>query len=345
MMQPISVMASGMVTGVGLTSATACAAIRCGITNFTETRFRDQGGEWLIGSAVPLEEPFRGRTKLIRLLIPALRECLTELRGVPLARIPLLLGVAEEGRPGRLEHLDASLLRDVQAELRVRFHESSQVLPRGRIAGVLALQQAGRLIQEGRVPGVLIAGVDTLLVSATLAAFEQKGRLLTSKNSDGFIPGEAGAAVLVAPPGKTAGSDVSCRGIGFAQENAPVGSDEPLRADGLVAAIRAALADARQSMADVDYRLSDVSGEQYGFKEASLALGRLLRTRKPTFELWHPSDCIGEVGAAIVPCVLAVARTAARKGYAPGSNVLCQFGNDGGERAAAVVGYGGKDGA
>ncbi|MGE8312640.1 MAG: hypothetical protein ACN6QR_24145, partial [Pseudomonas protegens] len=89
----------------------------------------------------------------------------------------------------------------------------------------------------------------------------------------------------------------------------------------------------------MDYRLTDISGEQYYFKEASLALSRTLRVRKEFFHLWHPADCIGEVGAAIGPTMLAVALAASRKGYGDGPNILCHLGNDAGQRAAALLSY------
>ena len=68
-----------------------------------------------------------------------------------------------------------------------------------------------------------------------------------------------------------------------------------------------------------------------------MALTRVVRKVKPRFDLWHPGDCIGEVGSAIGACVLAVALAATRKGYAPGRCILCHFGNDEGERAALVL--------
>ena len=59
--------------------------------------------------------------------------------------------------------------------------------------------------------------------------------------------------------------------------------------------------------------------------------------RKEEFDIWHPADCIGEVGAAALPCMLGVALFAARKAYAPGANILCHLGNDDGKRAALVL--------
>lgn len=336
-MEPVAILASGMVTGVGLNAPASCAAIRCGITNFAETRFMDKGGEWIIGCSVPLAEPWRGQAKLLRLVVPAIQECLASVRNTAVNEIPLLLCLAEPTRPGRLDGLDTTMIGEIEAALGVRFHPRSGTVEQGKVGGLIAMKEARRLFAEEGIGHCLIAGVDSLLVASTLASYEEKNRIQTSKNSDGFIPGEAGAAVLVGPAREISETAMACLGIGFGQEPATVESEEPLKADGLVAAIRGALSDAGRTMADMDYRITDLSGEQYGFKEASLALSRTLRTRKERFDLWHPADCIGEVGAAIIPCMLGVLQAATRKNYAPGKYALCHAANDDGERACMVV--------
>jgi 3-oxoacyl-[acyl-carrier-protein] synthase I len=336
-MQPLSVLASGMVTAVGLNAPSTCAAIRCAIDNFSETRFMDNGGEWIIGSQVPLEQPWRGLPKLVHMAVPAIRECLACVGDVKPEMIALLLCVAEKERPGRLAGLDDQLFHDIEAELGVHFHPRSGVIARGRVAGALALAEARRFIYEERLPFCLIAGADSFLVAATLAEYETNDRLLTSKNSNGFIPGEAGTAVLIGPPGRTKEPELLCLGLGAGQEKATIDSEEPFRADGLVQAFHAAFADAARTFADVDYRITDSNGEQYWFKEAALAVTRTLRERKELFEIWHPADCIGETGAAAAPCVLGIAVTAARKRYAPGRGALCHFSADDGQRLALVL--------
>jgi 3-oxoacyl-[acyl-carrier-protein] synthase-1 len=346
-MEPLSILASGMVTGVGLNASATCAAIRCGLNRFVETRFMDKGGEWILGSPVPLDEPWRGRAKLVRLVVPVIQECLAFARDrdASLESIPLLLSVAEEHRPGRLAGLDDRLLDEMQTEFQARFHAKSAVIPRGRVGGVVAVRLARTLIYQEHLPLCLIAGVDSLLVTPTLVAFEERERLLTSKNSDGFIPGEAGTAVLLGPAGSASGPEMLCLGIGFGKEEATVDSGEPLRANGLVKALHDALSESGRTMDDMDYRITDLSGEQYGFKEASLAISRTVRKLKSDFDIWHPADCVGEIGAAIVPCVLGIALAAARKGYAPGKGILCHFGNDDGERAAIILHHSGDGGA
>jgi 3-oxoacyl-[acyl-carrier-protein] synthase-1 len=108
----------------------------------------------------------------------------------------------------------------------------------------------------------------------------------------------------------------------------------------LAEAISSALVDGGSSMAEVDFRIADIAGEQYYFKEASLALSRTLRTRKESFDLWHPAECVGETGAAIGPLMLAVVDAACRKAYAPGPTVLCHAANDAGERMAVLARFG-----
>lgn len=300
----------------------------------------DSGGEWILGCEVPLEQPWRGRTKLVKMLSLALQECLDSGPRLDPASTPLILGVAEPTRPGRIDGLDDALMPEVEAELGVRFHRSSTVIAGGRVSAVQGLGRARDQLTAREVDKVIVAGVDGLLTASALAALEARDRLLTSQNSDGFIPGEAAAAAVVELARPSQDPQLLCVGLGFGTEPASVeAEDRPLRADGLVQAIRGALAEVGATLAATDFRITDVSGEQYAFKEAALALSRILRERKEEYDIWHPADCIGELGAAIGPAVLGVTHAATAKAYAPGNNVLAHFGNDDGRRAAAILTY------
>ena len=152
------------------------------------------------------------------------------------------------------------------------------------------------------------------------------------------MPGEGAGALLVELAQGKAG-ELVCSGIGFSREAAHIDSDEPLRADGLAHALRAALADAGRAMHDFDYRITDLSGEQYYFKEAALALGRTLRQRKESFDLWHPGECTGETGAVAGISVIALAQAACRTAFSPSPNILAHLGNDAGQRAVMTLQY------
>ncbi|HMO37013.1 MAG TPA: hypothetical protein PKA06_13310, partial [Gemmatales bacterium] len=119
-------------------------------------------------------------------------------------------------------------------------------------------------------------------------------------------------------------------------------SDRPLRADGLVQAYRALKQDGGVTLDDTDYRYTDCNGEQYFFKEDRLAFNRVVRQLKDRHDHLHPADSVGEIGAAVGPCILGLALTAAQKHYAPGPGVLCHFSSEDGTRAAMILRYGEK---
>jgi 3-oxoacyl-[acyl-carrier-protein] synthase-1 len=331
----IAIQGIGLVTSVGLSAPAACAAIRAKLTNPSETRFIDSAGEWIMAHQVQLEEPWRGLTKLVRMAEMAIEECLGDVPRNQWSGIPLLLCVAERERPGRLEGLDDRLFLDLQQALDIRFSTDSAIVAHGRVGTAVALMQARRLIHERNVPCVLIAATDSLLSWPTLSHYERNDRLLTARNSNGFMPGEGAGALLVGKPG--VGPELLCTGIGFGVERAHIESEDPLRADGLTAAIKGALSDASCELHDLDYRIADVSGEQYYFKEAALAVSRTLRRRKAEFDIWHPAECMGETGGTIGMALVALADAAGRKGFAKGPRVLIHMATDAGRRGSAVL--------
>ncbi|MCP4408417.1 MAG: hypothetical protein GY807_11765 [Gammaproteobacteria bacterium] len=336
---PLAITGTGMVTGVGLNAPASCAAIRCAIDNFQETRFMDSGGEWMMGCEISLEQPWRGKTKLIKLAAAAIGECLRNDQRIDPQATPLMLCLAEQTRSGRVLQDDNQFFLDLQNELKLEFHPKSRIIAMGHVSMAVALRHARDLFAQQRVKHVLIAATDSFLIGPTLAAYEEKERLLSSNNSNGFIPGEAGAAIVVEPVYRNEQPQLICLGLGFGLEKAHVDSEQPLRADGLVAAIKESLADAGCDMGDLDFRITDISGEQYHFKEASLALSRILRKRKQEFDLWHPADSIGEVGAAMGPAMIAILKAANEKHYSKGDRMLAHLGNDDGKRSAMVFAW------
>lgn len=335
---PIAILQTGLVTSVGLSAPAACAAIRAKISNPTETRFTDGKGAWIIAHEVPLEQPWRGRARLARMAAMAIEECLEAVPREEWSAIPLLLCLAESERPGRLDGLEDQLLGQIQFELGADLGAQSRVVPEGRVSVGTALSFARDLLAFDDIRYVVIAAVDSLITGPTLRAYAQDSRLLSRSNPHGFMPGEGAGAVLLAVRSPEPAA-LWVRGLGFAREAATMPSGEPLRADGLVAAIRQSLAEAGCGFHDLDFRITDLSGEQYYFKEAALAVARMLRCRKEQFDIWHPAECIGETGALAGLAALVVAEATCRKGYGPGPRILCHTANDAGERAAVIVHY------
>ena len=269
----------------------------------------------------------------------AIEEALQDLPREQWAGLPLMLCVAETERPGRMAGLDDELFLQLQCELGVSFAKASAVVPQGRVGVAVALMQARKLFIQGDHQRALIAATDSLLSWPTLSHYDHDDRLLTARNSNGFMPGEGAGALLVGAPSGEAG-ELVCTGIGFTRESAHISSDDPHRADGLSQAVKLALADAGTRQHDIDFRITDVAGELYYFKEASLALSRTRPYRGEVPALWHPAESTGEIGATAGCSCLALGAAAAQKAYAPGTHTLLHFANDAGQRAAVIASIG-----
>lgn len=340
----LCIVATGMVTGVGLSAAATSAAVRAAIDNFQESRFRDARGQWLLACPVSMPEPCGGERKLCKMVARAIVECLDGIDAITLRSTPLLLCLADPGRPGRIIAHDAAFLAAVAQETGMTLHAQSAVIAEGHVSAARALQRARALLRAPAIPQVLVAACDSLLVGAALRDCERRERLMTSENPDGIIAGEAAAALLVQRMTEQRAGQLACRGLGFALEPAHVGSEQPLRADGLVAAIREALRDAQCGEGILAFKIIDAAGDSYAFKETALAFGRIDRTKRTEFDVWHPADCIGEVGAPIGLIMLAVLKAACEKGYARGDHVLLHLGNDDGRRAAMICSWNWQEG-
>lgn len=333
--------APGLVCSVGLDADSAAAAMRAGIAQFEETGYLDNDGQPIIGAAVPgLDRTLTRGERLIQLLTLAITECLGKLP--PVARpqqIPIIVCLSERNRPGGAADLARNIVGRIEHALGVSFHSGrSGAVAMGHTAAFRALRVARKLLDDDEIPACLVCGVDSYINAASLDWLERSERLKTEDESDGVIPGEAAAACLVTAsrPGAP-GQAVRIKGLGFATEAATVLSTEVLHGDGLADAARKALADARMNMREIDFRVSDVTGESYGFREQILATARLMRVVKQEFPIWHAADSVGDTGAAAGLCQLIMSASGFSQGYAPGTRALCCTSAVGGARAAAIV--------
>lgn len=335
---PLHIAAAGLVTAVGLDAASACAAMRGRLDGFAETRFMGGDGNWLIGAPVPLPRNWIGMRRLAHLAAGALSDVMQG-AGDAAAGTPLLLCLAEEGRPGRPIPDPAAFARLLAEILALPAAPSVHVIAHGRPSGFVVLQRARRMIAGGAAQ-VIILGVDSYLTARSIAHYLDHARLLAPGIADGFVPGEAAAAVLC----RAGDGPLRLTGLGLAREVAHAhntlgedGAPLPLRGDGMTEAYRQALTEANVDLAHVEYRISDLIGEQYFFKQAALASLRLERGRTPFQDLWSPAESLGNIGAAVVPAMLAMALAASRKAYAPGSPVLIEGSGDDGACGACVL--------
>lgn len=335
----LAMVSAGLCCPVGVGLSAAAAAVHAGISQLRELPYKDNLGQPIIGAALlalPLEISYAER--LTELLCTAVLDAMERASGDRIwEKVPLLVGLAQREQLGhQAVRLEQHLLAHVSMKLDVQFHPTlSKVSFTGHLAGVDLLIQASDLIQSRAVPECLVCAVDSHMRAPRLLSLERSRRLRRRGESDGVLPGEGAAAMIIARPRHAEGTLVT--GIGFGQETATVLNEEPFVGRGLADATRAALAQARREMKDLDFRMCDVSGESYAFKEQVLLTSRLLRTPRPTVPLLHPAEAFGDVGAASGLVQLALVDEWFTQGMAPGGKGLCTLSCEYGRRGAMVV--------
>jgi 3-oxoacyl-[acyl-carrier-protein] synthase-1 len=326
----------GIVSSVGYSAQPTCAALRAGISRFTELKdIVNRHGEIIVVSKIEEFEPLTDRAKEI-----AMACCQEAISQIP---TPSLSGRNssfsllrnEEGRPGG-PFLFERDLKDIAAELGFS-SVSVETYPYGNAAGMKAIADGQRRLEEDPTSLQIILGFDSLLQIETLTHFEKANRLKGASCARGLIPGEACACVILESPAaiKRGTNRTYCalEGVYSAYENAPVGSDEPCLGKGLTNAIFGALEIASWSPTTVGQVYCDLNGEGYRAHEWMLSLCRTLSDPFIT----HPADCIGDIGAAFCPLLVAWAAIAFERGYAQSDKALIFCSSDGGLRGSICL--------
>ena len=323
------VRAIGMTCPTGLSWRAACAAMRAGISRRGELPWRDNDGQPIVGSRLDRLDHLLS-PRWLQLLAWSLAEALAPIDRAHRGDLPVLLVIPQEER--------ALALRSAFDDLWDALGLSSpriQVSPGGPEAGLRALAVAREALAHQ--PQCLVGAADSLIGARPLLRLSEQRRLLAPENPDGVIPGEASAALLVSRD--DAGSRARVLGLGVGQEPGLPDNDVPLRAEGICAAARGALAEAEVSMADMAIRVSDAAGDSYAFKEQALMLSRLLRTPRERLDLLLPANTLGDVGAAagLAGLVLAIGSLGRRAEATDNDTGIVFAGSRDGARSAVVV--------
>ena len=220
----------------------------------------------------------------------------------------------------------------------------------GHTAVFELLEVAERLVEERQATSVILLAVDSYLTSDRLAALDGAWRLRSERNVDGFIPGEAAAALFLEPRAavrRRGAREAAVLGaVGRADEASAslVTSELQSSGRGLGQAIDRALAEpagpgagANAGAGPCPWVLCDLNGESYRSYEWGLAMARVPERLGSVGRLVHPADCLGDVGAASGAVLLGLAAAGFTRGYAPAGEALLWTASDGPARAALRV--------
>jgi 3-oxoacyl-[acyl-carrier-protein] synthase-1 len=316
---------TGMVTAVGIGSAQTASSVRAGISRYQESavynkRFEPMTLALLPDAALPplhddlAQLPgFTSRQmRMLRLADGALKEVLKD---VNLQQPPPLLLAGPEPFADRPAALTPAFVQQLMTQTGVKLDAAqSAVFPAGRAGGLLALRAALALLAQGKHDYALVGGVDSYLDLYLLATLDQADRVLAPGVMDGFCPGEGAGFVLLCSErvskSHTPLARVHAPGIGA--EPGHRYSKEPYRGDGLATAVNEAVADCQQPLQTV---LCSLNGENFGVKEWGVAFLRNKAAFAEPFEMLHPADCCGDLGAAFAPVLIGLAAIGMHKQY------------------------------
>jgi 3-oxoacyl-[acyl-carrier-protein] synthase-1 len=345
LLAPASIVGVGAQTPVGRTAPYAAAAVRARIScaeehpHLVDLRYEPMvvaQARWLHDE----HDETDCAERMWALAEPALREALEPLEQLPPRPLRLSVVLAlPEPRPGlpadRLAWLAQRLREELAGAVPV------EVVTAGHAAGLRSLELACRHLAEHRADACLVGGIDSSLCPETLNWLEAEGKLFTSRNPRGAIPGEAAAFCLVMTSdqiervGLPSLAEVAV--VATAEEPAPLGSRDPCIGEGLSQAFQSVLAKLSPEV-QVDHVLCDLNGEPYRADELAFTLARTSERFVRPGAFRTPVDCWGDVGAASGVLLLMLAASAFQRGYAPGPLTLVSTSSGAHPlRAAAVL--------
>lgn len=335
----------GATTAVGRGAWETAAAVRAGISGFTQHPFMiDTAGEPMRAAIAPwLDIGLQGIDRFEALLFPAVEEALSVLPGPPPSGSRWALALAlPSARPG----LAPDLARELMARLTRRhkpLFSGAAVFEAGHAAGLLGVHAAFTKLSQGTLDACVVAGVDSWLEPETLEWLEQNDQLHSAgplNNAWGFIPGEAGAALLLVSESAAGRMGLLplgvVLGVGKAHEPKRIKTETVCIGEGLTEAFRAALATlpAGSKVSDI---YCDMNGEPYRADEFGFTALRTKEHFESASDFVAPADCWGDVSAAGGLLHMMLACAAAHKGYAKGPLAFAWASAEMGERAAALV--------
>ncbi len=326
-MRALAIEAMGAVTAVGDNLPLSVASIYTNARHFRTLPAVGPDGRPIIGGPAAIGDDVRGIDRLRVLALMALQECLADrFSQPPLPAVICAPSLEPFGRDGRwlLQRLldDADLAIDP---------DGSQVFTTGRGALPDALALVEQRLASGEWPACFLVGVDSLVAPSRLAREVAAGRVAGPGNAAGFIPGEAGAA-LVLSLRADAGSAAIIAGVGRCDGGVAFNTAAAV----LAAAAEQALARAGVAASSLSAICHDGAGDWRQLEEMSVADARPPLSDAAQAQRLIPSISLGDVGAAAGVLSLAIAGLLLAKGVVQWP-VLTMFSTDGASRAAAVL--------
>lgn len=344
--EPQSVVVTGIGTRcpVGNDAVQSAASVRAGISGFAPWPYFGvtfgEDGALVAAATVPDLRDGPWTDKALELVEPALAEALAGRENPDPQRTALFVATPYAKRPGVAEAGFKVFVDDAHMQWqKSAAFGAVEIITADHAAGLVGMARAVEALQKLERDRCVVAGVDSLLEPTFLHSLWAERRLKTPDGRSGLVPGEAAAVVVLERADDAARGQVPVLArIGslvLDREPSALRPAEALRAEGLSRAVQGALAVVDPQT--IHRIIVDLTGERWRFLEWGLVETRCLGKLPQDWQLWHPAEYLGDIGAAsAVAGVVLAARAFARRYGGPGGILICAS-STGGERGAMTL--------
>lgn len=338
----IYVCSIGARTPLGFNAAASAAAVRGSISAIGEhSFFVDKMGEPMsLASDAGFDSDIEITLRMEQMLVSAIAEALGDKFATSgVARMQCWIGLPEPrpGLPKEIGRIISLAVSDVFGLTPSIVH----VFQCGHASGLMAIHLAAQKISAGEIDMCLVACVDSYHDPDTLEWLDTSGLLMSSSNRNGFPPGEAAVACLLANRSAVNrhGLEVlaNIKAACIALEPNTIRGNEVCIGDGLSAALKGVSSNLYLPQQAITATYCDLNGERYRNEEFVYTLLRVQEVFVDAHDYLCPADCWGDVGAASGPLFASLAILAAQRGYSKGSFPVLWAGSESGFRAAVLL--------
>jgi 3-oxoacyl-[acyl-carrier-protein] synthase-1 len=202
-------------------------------------------------------------------------------------------------------------------------------------AGPAALTAAIAAATDGAV--ALVVGIDSHLHGPWMRHLAEQRVVHTDERPHGLYPGEGCAAIVVEQRdlARARGATALARIVAVAIDHEQVAPAMAIRAEAQSRAVRACLA--AGDPARLTRIITDLNGERWRALEWGITEARCLDRVPKGWQLQHPAEFHGDVGAASAIAAMVAACRSFAGGYHGGGDTLVLSGSPAGERGAILM--------
>lgn len=337
----IAITQMGMVTSIGHDVCNACASMRTGLRRsvtlenfYVYSKEKHEEFEDGLISGYPVfeydyDDSITRLLKIFDMTVDDFKKGLDE----SFTDLPLYLSIPEGFR--KLNWMEE--FRE-KLELKIKenklFSDTPVFFEEGNIGVLKALSQGVKDIRSGAASRAVIMGLDTLVGFDDLSLFNKLKKLKTILNSDGFMPGEAGACFMI----EKVSSENEDRDEVYIED--VLTSDENESEKNLKDLILSIVE--KKDEYQVDAVITDINGEAQRAEELGLLFSESFNNFDGEKELFCVSRTLGETGAAygaigVINAVMGIKNNCTSSVVEQGRSLILASSNNGSKACASII--------